>query len=926
MTDIPEADLERMKWYGIFYRKRVEDGRYMIRIRIPGCELTSIAARAVAGIARAGYSIIDVTTRGNLQVQGLHVTDLPAVIERLHGGGLTSKQTGHDNVRNVMTHPWAGLDPSELVDARPLCRALTDVFLDDRLLSNLPRKFNVAVDGRPVPALHCWTQDTSFVAAKRQDGSVSFHWLLAGTQGQNSHLAWKMPVWVTEAQAPEVLRQTLHIFRENGPRERRDKARLRYLIEKIGAENFLARVEERLGYSLDRCAAATPELDDHEDFIGWFAQKQEGLWSLGVSIPLGRLTHAQLDKLAELAEQCGDGILRTAYDQDIVIPNIAASRRSSAVRALNRAGLEHETDSISRNIIACTGRQFCNIAVSETKGHAFGLIETLRLKGVKLAGIKVNMSGCPGSCAQTYTSDIGLKGVRVRRPSGTCDAFDIYLGGGVHGKVELGLLYRKGVDLQQLPELIAELVRTYGREHALGQSFSRFWRDRLASGHEPSAITADDYRPDVWVCEICNHRHTGDDPPIFCPRYATVRKNFYRLGADELGPGSSEPDPQAAPSGSATRSDGFHDVAALAELKRDGRKGVTAGGRELALFFVDGHLQCLDGLCPHEGGPMAQGEIADGIVTSPWHGWAFRCDNGLAADDNGCALKTYSTKVEEDRVLVSFADPAEADISNGFAQSAGSTTATKDDSAVVLPVVDVIEETHDVRTIRLDNSTHRVKLHRAGQHIKVCVVAQGAATWRSFTISSPPTRPEILEITVKRNPTGVVSAALYSLSRGVELTLKGPSGSFAFDPERHKEALVMAVAGSGVTPAMSIVRTVNDLQLSQPVTLLYGCRSREDVIFARELEQLRLRLANLRLIVTLSRPDSQWMGSCGRVGPPLLARHVPEPALARYFLCGPGDFRPALTAWLHERGVAADRIHTEQFGKSSRPRSARVTT
>src|SRR5438034_1089283 len=131
MAEIAEADLERMKWYGIFYRKRVEDGRYMVRIRIPGCELTAEQARGVAAIARSGYSIIDVTTRGNLQVQGLHISDLPGMIDRLTAIGLTSKQTGHDNVRNVMTHPWAGLDPGEVIDARPLCLRLTDVFLDN---------------------------------------------------------------------------------------------------------------------------------------------------------------------------------------------------------------------------------------------------------------------------------------------------------------------------------------------------------------------------------------------------------------------------------------------------------------------------------------------------------------------------------------------------------------------------------------------------------------------------------------------------------------------------------------------------------------------------------------------------------------------------------------------------------------------------
>jgi ferredoxin-nitrite reductase len=917
MSEIADPDLERMKWYGIFYRKRVEDGRYMVRIRIPGCELTAAQAKMVAVIARDGYSIIDVTTRGNLQVQGLHVNDLPKMVDRLEAVGLTSKQTGHDNVRNVMTHPWAGLDPAELVDVRALCRRLTEVFLDDRLLSNLPRKFNVAVDGRPAPALHCWTQDTSFVAARRDDGSIAFHWLLAGTQGQNPHLAWKVPVWVREQQAPDVLLHALHVFRDHGSREKRDKARLRYLIEKIGVEEFLRRVEERLGYALQPCDAEIPEIDEQEDFIGWFRQKQEGLLALGVSIPLGRLTHEQFDGLADLADRYGNGTLRTAYDQGMVVPNIPASDRAGAVRLLNRVGLEHEADSITRNIIACTGRQFCNIAVSETKGHAFGLMDALRAKGVRLAGIKVNMSGCPSSCAQTYTSDIGLKGVRVRRGSTTCDAFDVLVGGGVQGRVELGRLYRKGVDLVQLPEVIAELVRTYDDEHERGQTFSRFWRQRLGDGHEPSALDPDEHRPDVWLCESCSHEHRGDDPPVFCPRCAALRRNFVRLdpgnatatGASDTPAGAESPaekvELRATP-------DGYREACTMAELRRVGRRAVHLDGRDLAVFLVGDDVRCLDGLCPHEGGPMAEADVANGIVTCPWHGWAFRCDDGRSADGEACSLRTYAVKVEDGRVFV--AVPAATGPS-----PAGD---TKEESGQALRVVEVIQETGDTRTVRLDNSAGGLTVHRPGQHIKVCVAGPAGSTWRSFTISSPPTRPDVLEVTVKRNPAGVVSPAIHALRPGDELIVRGPQGRFVFDPEAHKEPLVLAAAGSGITPAMSILRTIHDLQLDVPVTLIYGCRTAADVIFGRELDAMRLRLARFRLVLTLSRPDPDWSGSVGRVTPALLARHVPEPAASRHFVCGPGNFVETLSHWLQQNGVPPERIHSERFGKSGGPPTA----
>jgi ferredoxin-NADP reductase len=299
--------------------------------------------------------------------------------------------------------------------------------------------------------------------------------------------------------------------------------------------------------------------------------------------------------------------------------------------------------------------------------------------------------------------------------------------------------------------------------------------------------------------------------------------------------------------------------------------------------------------------------VANGIVTCPWHGWAFRSDDGRSADGNGCSLRTYPVKVEDGRILVAWPPAAVLVPPPG-----------KDESAVSLRVVEVVAETPDTRTIRLDNSGRLVAVHKPGQHIKVGVQGPSGPAWRSFTISSPPTRPDVLEVTVKRNPSGIVSPAIHSLLPGMELLVRGPQGGFVFDPDSYREPLVLAAAGSGVTPAMSILRTIHDLQLDLPVTLLYGCRTLDDIIFARELEAMRLRLARFRMILTLSQPDPEWSGSVGRVTPALVARHIPEPAAARHFLCGPGDFVDRLSGWLRENGVVPERIHSERFGKSSR--------
>ena len=894
MAEIDEPDLERMKWYGVFYRKRVEDGRYMIRVRIPGCELTSGQARAVGAIARAAYSIVDVTTRGNVQVQGLTVSQLVQALGTLEATGLTAKQTGHDNVRNVMCHPLAGVDPTELVDARPLCRELTVVFLGDRVYSSLPRKFNVAVDGRAIPAPHCYTQDVSYVAARRIDGSIAYHWLLGGTQGQNPRLAWKPPLWVTEEQAPEVFRHSLAVFNERGSREKRDRARLRYLIEGMGLEAFTDEVQSRLGYRLDPCDGEIPEAVEAEDFIGWFAQKQPGLWALGISVPLGRLTAEQWDVVADLSDEVGDGTLRMGYDQGVVVPNIAAHAKHEALRRLNRIKLSHEADSIERNLIACTGRQFCNIAVSETKGHAYKLMDELRSRGVKLGGIKINMSGCPSSCAQTYTADIGLKGVRVRRPGGTADGFDVFLGGGIHGAVELGLPYKKGVDVGQLPGMVAELIDTFEADGEAHETFSAYWRSQLID-HKPPAADAAEYRPETWVCDLCDHHHRGEDPPTFCPKCAALRKHFARLGD------AAEGAQTVAPTG--ITADGYHDAGSMAELAEKGRIAPTVEGRELAIFLVDGVPRAIDGLCPHEGGPLAQGDITpDGIVTCPWHDWTFRVADGAPTDGNPCVLKTYLSRVANGRVQVALGGNVEK--------------AVEGPREHFLKVREVIREAADTLTIRLCNGDGAVALHRPGQHLKVGVDIDGVTKWKSFTISSPPTRADAFDLTVKLNPGGVVSPALHASKPGDTFRVKAPAGGFVFDPEGHKEPLVFVVAGSGITPAMSILRYLRDRQLDQPATLFYGSRGRADVIFADELEALRLRLGGLKVVQTLSSPDESWRGAVGRVGPELLSAHLEDPSACRYYICGPGDLRESTTAWLRARGVDPARIHSEVFGKA----------
>lgn len=398
MKGIDAADLERMKWHGVFCRKRDSPQSYMLRIRITGCELSAEQAKEIAYVAyRLGHGIIDITTRANIQVQGVSIRDVPTAVARLEGCGLTCKQTGHDNIRSVFCHPLSGIHPQELIDTRALCRDITALFVDSRLYSDLPRKLNIAVSGH---------------------------------QRHGIHLSWQ-----------------------------------------------------------------------------------------------------QLEGLARLSKKWGDGNLRTTCEQGIVVINIPSGFRDAAATDAATLGLSPHGDTLAMHAMACTGRQFCNLAVTEAKRHMFQLTEKLRQRGVTLHGIRIHMSGCPSGCAQHRTADIGLKGVRVRRILGTREGFDVYLGGGIAGRVNLGLPYRLGVDADQLPQLIEGVVREYYLKHRSGQTFSSYWREELRRA-EAWKVGDGDYKLPTWLCEPCGYQHRGDDPPIFCPKCAGLRRHFARLEED----------------------------------------------------------------------------------------------------------------------------------------------------------------------------------------------------------------------------------------------------------------------------------------------------------------------------------------------------------------------------------------------------------
>ncbi|HSG73228.1 MAG TPA: Rieske 2Fe-2S domain-containing protein, partial [Planctomycetaceae bacterium] len=475
------------------------------------------------------------------------------------------------------------------------------------------------------------------------------------------------------------------------------------------------------------------------------------------------------------------------------------------------------------------------------------------------------MSGCPSSCAQHFTADIGLKGVRVRRMIGTREGFDVYLGGGLSGQVHMGLLYKLGVDADQLPNLIEEVTSEFYLKHKSGQTFSAYWREKLQS-IEASKVEDEEYQLPLWICEGCEYEHSGEDPPVFCPSCAGLRRLFARVDTEESGSEVFEKQSDARP----TRIDGFSYAARLDDIPESEGLTVTIGGTEYALFRHEDGVKCIDSACPHEGASLADGEIKDGVVTCPWHQWTFNVCNGCSLDPPGNDVRAYETKIDDGNVFAKV-ESQQTDNDSTIDRSLAATLVKpvkKPPRPVeaVLTITEIIDETHDVKTFRLTDRGGMIPFDLPGKFVKVCLPVDGEEIWRSFTISSSPTTKGQIDLTIKRNPAGQLTSALFdTIQPGNSLKLKGAQGGFYLDPDLHPEPLVLISAGSGITPMMSISRFLKGNQSERPVLFLHGARTDADIIFYDECRMLAKECSWFRYFVTLSQPSDAWSGATGRL-------------------------------------------------------------
>jgi ferredoxin-nitrite reductase len=459
-----ETDREhRLKWVGVFFRP-VTPGKFMMRMRIPNGILTDAQMRVLAEVVqRYGEDgSADITTRQNLQLRGVRIEDIPDIFRRFEQAGLTSVQSGMDNVRNITGSPVAGIDAAELIDTRELVQRVQDMITNQGQgnpeFTNLPRKFNIAIAGGRDNSVHAEINDLAFVPAY-QDGVLGFNVIVGGFfSAKRCDAAIPLNAWVTPDDVVDVCRAVLEVYRDHGLRANRQKARLMWLIDEWGIEKFRTEVENYLGRTLQP-EAEKDEIDwEKRDHIGVYAQKQPGLNYVGLHIPIGRLYAQDMFDLARIAEVYGSGEIRLTVEQNVIIPNVPDSRLNAflAEPVLERFSIN--PDPLTRALVSCTGSQFCNFALIETKNRALATIKELEAELDLTRPVRIHWTGCPNSCGQPQVADIGLMGTKVRKNGKAVEGVDLFMGGKVGKDAELGSCVQKGIACEDLKPFLQDLL------------------------------------------------------------------------------------------------------------------------------------------------------------------------------------------------------------------------------------------------------------------------------------------------------------------------------------------------------------------------------------------------------------------------------------------------------------------------------------
>jgi sulfite reductase (ferredoxin) len=500
---IDPADLRgRFRWYGLYTQRRpgidggktaslepaeLDDRYFMLRIRIDGGQLDHAQLSTVADISRRyARGTADVTDRQNIQLHWVQIEDVPAIWEALESVGLSTTEACGDTPRVILGCPLAGLDATEIIDATPEISRTHARFIGDPAFSNLPRKFKTAMSGCPVQCTMHEISDIAFAGVLGPDGQPGYDLWVGGGLSTNPMIGKRLGAFVRPGQVPDVWSGVTSVFRDYGYRRLRHRARIKFLIADWGPERFREVLErDYLGFRLPDGPAPQPPAGHRRDHVGVHEQR-DGRCFVGFAPTVGRLSADSLTVIAGLAAEYGSGRVRTTTEQKMVILDVPPARAAELAAELAAAGLPASPSVFRRHTMACTGIEFCKLAIVETKQRAADLIGELERRLPEFTEpVTINVNGCPNSCARIQTADIGLKGTLVTLPGGQqLEGFQIHLGGSLTGGDGTSSGFGRKVrglktTAEQLPDYVERVLRRFDAARRPGETFAA-WAARAS--------------------------------------------------------------------------------------------------------------------------------------------------------------------------------------------------------------------------------------------------------------------------------------------------------------------------------------------------------------------------------------------------------------------------------------------------------------
>ena len=478
----------RFRWHGLYTQRPESDGYFMLRIRIPGGVLSAEQLDTIGTISeRFGRGVADITDRQNVQLHWIRIEDMPAIWELVEGVGLSTTEACGDTPRNFLGCPLAGIDADEVLDATPFIMQAHQRLVGNPEFSNLPRKYKISISGCAAGCAQHDINDLSLVGVRNEAGEVGFDLWVGGGLGTNPFFAERLSAFVPPDQVEDVVVGVTKVFRDWGYRRARNRARLKFLMRDWGPAKYREVLEDLLGYRLDDLPEG-PTFTGDRDHLGVHKQK-DGRNYLGFSPKAGRISGQQLRALARLSERFGEGRIRTTTMQKLVILDVPDENVEPLIDELDALGMPVRASAWRRNTMACTGIEFCKLAIVETKGRGVELYRYLeeRLPGFE-EDVRINVNGCPNSCARYQTADIGLMGIVVQQKHIVTDdegrqieerrkveAFLVHLGGNLGNDRAFGRK-AKGVKVlaNEVGPYVETLIRRYRQKRGVDETFARF--------------------------------------------------------------------------------------------------------------------------------------------------------------------------------------------------------------------------------------------------------------------------------------------------------------------------------------------------------------------------------------------------------------------------------------------------------------------